>query len=142
MKMTRDSIKLSGRIRTNGARCLLFPVGKSGGAVMKCPGLGRTLLRDVRGIRVTNGSPMIDVACDVTGRYLDDEDVFPFEYVFGDISELIVYSEEGEPIEINIDALSQLSPSELEDCDFFSSSGRLKDAEEVRERYIRARKAW
>jgi hypothetical protein len=142
MQTKQSRLKLTGRIQTNGSRCTLFLPNNPHGIVIKCPGLGWTLLRDVPGVRVTNGSPMIDVPCCITGEYLDDADATCPGPVFGCVTEVIVDSEIGTPINVRLDSLDQLSQSELENLEYFEKSGRHKEAHEVRERYLRSRKAW
>lgn len=140
--MEKELIRLNGRIQTNGGRCMLMETEYAAPIVVKCPGLGRALLRDIDGIRVTSGTPMVDTACETTGQFLDDGDCSQSTLVFGNVAELIVYSQDGVAIPVDLGSLGQLSQSELEDIEYFKRLNRPGDADEVKERYLRARQAW
>src|SRR5690606_9292791 len=108
MAHSQSLVRISGRIQTSGTRCVLQPSDHHQDvALIKCPGLGAALLRDMDGIRVTNGTPMIDVRCELTGRFLDVV-VPPFNSVFGEITEITVYSETGAPIHVELSAIQKL----------------------------------
>ncbi len=106
--------------------------------LIKCPGLGVALLRDVRGIRVTNGSPMVNIRCELVGRYLDLQ-VDGFTRVFGDLESVIVYSQTNVPIEVDISKLDQLSPSQIADCEYFESR---YGEDTLRQRLLDDREVW
>ncbi|MCA9026328.1 MAG: hypothetical protein KDA86_14065 [Planctomycetaceae bacterium] len=125
-------------IQTIGNRCVLQLHGDSSHVLLKCPGLYMALICDVRGIRVTSGCPMVDVRGEVTGRYVDD--VVPlYDSVFGDITEIIVYSEDGVPIPIDLDAIKKLSASDIENCEYFE---RRDGNTELRAHLLRQRQSW
>lgn len=138
MNYSQELVKVSGRIQAYGTRCVLELPDHSGVVLLKCPGLGASLLRDTDGIRVTSGTPMIDVRCELTGRFLDDA-VPPFGSMFGDIAEIIVYSESGEAIQLDVNALQNLNAAQREDCEYFE---RRDKNTELRQRYLRERDAW
>ena len=87
---------------------------------------------------MTSGCPMVDVRGEVTGRYVDD--VVPlYDSVFGDITEIIVYSEDGVPIPIDLDAIKKLSASDIENCEYFE---RRDGNTELRAHLLRQRQSW
>ncbi len=129
---------LVGRIQTSGKRCVLQLPGDSELVLIKCPGLGVALLRDVRGIRVTNGSPMVNIECELVGRFIDVQ-ITGFTRVFGDLESVTVYSVAGEPIRVDISRLDQLSPAQIEDCEYCE---RQYGDHTVRQRLLDDRKAW
>lgn len=129
---------LAGKIQTSGRRCVLQMAGENDPILLICPGLGVALLRDVQGIRVTSGSPMVNIDCEVTGKFVE----YPstgFTQVLGDIERVIVYSEKGEAIQVDISRLGDLSPSQIEDCEYFEK----RDGDfSLRKRWLDDRKAW
>ena len=81
---------------------------------------------------------MIDVYCELTGRFLDI--VVPsFDSVFGDIIEITVYSENGHPIHIDMSVIQKLNAAQLEDCEYFE---RRDGSREVRQHFLSEREAW
>ncbi len=129
---------LVGNIQTSGHRCVLQPPAESDLILIKCPGLGVALLRDVRGIRVTNGSPMVNIKCELVGRFVDVPST-DFTRVFGELESVIVYPEANDPIQVDISRLDQLSPSQIEDCEYFEK--RYGDVS-IRQRLLDDRKTW
>ncbi len=81
---------------------------------------------------------MIEVYCELTGRFLDIV-VPPFDSVFGDIIEITVYSESGDPVPIDVSAIQKLNAAQLEDCEYFE---RRDGNTEVRQQFLSEREAW
>lgn len=142
MEHSQELIKLRGRLQTIKNRCVLLLSDDSKRILLKCPGLCITLTANTIGIEVRSGSTMVDVPCEVTGRYVDDV-VPPYEFVFGDISEIIVYSANGESIPLDLKTLQQLSANELADLEYFEGrEGYAEDVEKLRQRLLKKRQEW
>ncbi|MCA9095719.1 MAG: hypothetical protein KDA68_19700 [Planctomycetaceae bacterium] len=85
---------------------------------------------------------MVDVPCKVTGKYLDDT-IPPYDSVFGEISEITVYSKDGEPIPIDVASLQELSANELDDLQYLERRCLDKtEFEEFRQKLLSRRQEW
>lgn len=142
MQENQQSVTLRGRLHANSNRCVLIQNASTHGVLLKCPGLGLSLVRDIQGITVRSGSPMVDIPCVVTGYVLDGEVVAPFDFVFGNISQLVVYGDDEQEIIVDLESLTNLSPLDEENYQYFMRLGRPDDASEMRQRLLRARQSW
>lgn len=133
-----ELITLRGRIQTDGVRCTLLLPGDPEAILLRCPGLGPTLLRDTPGVRVSSGSPMVNVECELTGRYLA-ANAAEYRRVFGDVTKIVVFAESREPLPLEVSKLRELSPAQLEDCAFVERRDRDTT---LREKYVKEREAW
>ena len=142
MEHSQELIKLSGRVQTIKNRCVLLLSDDSRRVLLKCPGLCTTLICETPEIEVRSGPTMVDVPCEVTGRYLDDV-VPPYDSVFGDISEVIVQSRKGKPISIDVKTLQQLSANELETITHFEGiEAYSEDVKKMRQQFLKRRQEW
>ena len=130
---------LSGRLNTNGIRCVVqsFIGSETCEVLVKCPGLGPSLMT-LGGVGVKNGNPMLSVDCKMKGRFVSDK-VSPYTAVFGDIEEVVVVTDDGKEFDLDTATFQDLSKAELETCEYYEARDNDK---RFRERFLRERREW